>query len=113
MGRETYLESIIEAINDIVTKIINDLPEDEFPELHDDLYESKELCEKLLYYDYFKKSEEYLNKNIDKGGAQSFKKFNRLAYTWDRMQKKEKKEKEKDHEILFKLIIDVDAEEVI
>lgn len=102
--RLTSLENIVELSKNIAEKYLNTTYCDgSYEEDHiiSDMNECLELCDKLLTYDYFSKSESYLENNNKKvlGGE--------VKYTndWYRIYKKEFKVKKKDLTKMLKLII--------
>lgn len=106
----TALESIIWHIHDSLNKTYNEkITEEGNALLCEDLLECLDLAYKILTYDYFKKSEAYLDSvSISKDNYNAFTKISRK---WDRMYKKELKEKKADLKRLFKLILQ-NAEEI-
>lgn len=106
----TGLEIIIRDIYDVLNKSI-DFHEryyDIYPGDLEDLIECRLLCERLLYFDYFKKSEAYLDEHNQ--SECSYKKFKKVLDEWEVLYKKDLKEKRKDLERLFDLIVNTSEE---
>lgn len=72
--RETNLELIIMAIRDIVTNALKYHKNnyDVEPITVENLIECRDLCNKLLEYDYFERSENYLNDHSENNSYKSF-----------------------------------------
>ena len=96
MVETTGLEKIIYCISNQVDEILDNHSEELAPDVYEDLLMCSELSNKLLNYDYFKKSESILN---------NYKLDTKLIKRWDLKQKKELKEKKNDLRQLFKLIV--------
>ena len=104
MVEMTVLEQIIDYIRRHVVELCD--TEDLTPEVYEDLITCNELCERLLYYDYFKESEEFLSKCATEYSKPIDKLDSKVIKTWEKKQRKDLKEKRKDLKQLFKLIVD-------
>lgn len=111
MEEMTGLEQIIYCISELVDDALKQCEEELLPESCDDLIECRELCDKLINHDYFEKSEKLLNKSVDKGKLQHYTDFSKVAKKWERLQKKELNERNKDLSRLFNLIV-ANSEEI-
>ena len=100
---ERIVWEISKAIKDEVKIQLCDADTFKDPDIIDNnLVECSELCDKLLTYDYFRDSEEILNKAAEE---KTFDNYEKLRKQWERLYNKELKEKQKDLKRLFDLIV--------
>ncbi len=112
----TGLEKILNLIDYIIGESLNQHKREYDADPYDveNLLECRKLCDKLLHYDYFNKSESYLHSaHIEFDGKNSkilmplsIKKLD----IWERLYKKDLKNKKKDLRKLFNLIVESSEE---
>ena len=110
MGESTRLENILNLVYDQIRQSYTEHDNDGNPEMCEVLCECEELCFKLLHFDYFKKSEEYISKEAEKTNVNNSKAFKKISSKWEKIYKNDLKAKQKDLINLFKLIVDYSEE---
>ena len=105
MTEMTGLEQIIDCIGVCVNRVLEQYSEELTPDVYEDLLMCCELCNKIMFYDYFEGSEKYLSKCAELHSKPIDKLDSKIIKKWERKQRKELKEKRRDLKQLFKLIV--------
>lgn len=108
-SRMTGIERIISNISKVINWSIeyHDCNYDIDPEDFESLLECRDLCDKILTYNYFDASESYIDYLGKANQLKKFKCFNKVLNKWYLLYKKDLEEKRKDLRRLFKLIVNI------
>ena len=110
MGESTRLEKILELIYSQVKLSLDEHNDERNPEICEVLTKLDELCFKLLHFDYFKKSEDYITAVTERIKVDDSKLFKKIGSKWEKLYRKDLKLKQKDLKQLFKLLVDCSEE---